>query len=59
MRNGFRGQKQSDELAAETITPYPPGIPLILQGERIHDKELEVLLPKKSYSNRFNTMDTI
>ena len=39
--------KAVGRLAAETITPYPPGIPLILQGERIHDKELEVLHSKE------------
>ncbi|PYZ91529.1 hypothetical protein CR194_19545 [Salipaludibacillus keqinensis] len=33
--------KQSEgEIAAETITPYPPGIPLIVKGERIREDQL-------------------
>ncbi|MBR7554276.1 aminotransferase class I/II-fold pyridoxal phosphate-dependent enzyme [Allobacillus sp. GCM10007491] len=39
--------KAVERLAAETITPYPPGIPLILRGERIREKDLEVLHSKE------------
>ncbi|WP_042220810.1 aminotransferase class I/II-fold pyridoxal phosphate-dependent enzyme [Oceanobacillus manasiensis] len=28
-------------IAAEAVIPYPPGIPLILKGERIKEKQLE------------------
>ncbi|WP_312711933.1 aminotransferase class I/II-fold pyridoxal phosphate-dependent enzyme [Proteiniclasticum ruminis] len=31
-------------ISAETITPYPPGIPLILPGERIGEKEVRLLV---------------
>ncbi len=31
-------------ISAETITPYPPGIPLILPGERIGEKEVRLLI---------------
>ncbi|TRM11091.1 aminotransferase class I/II-fold pyridoxal phosphate-dependent enzyme [Lentibacillus cibarius] len=30
-------------IAAEAITPYPPGIPMILKGERITEKHLELV----------------
>lgn len=30
-------------VAAETITPYPPGIPLIIKGERISTRQVERL----------------
>ena len=31
-------------IAAEQITPYPPGIPVILPGERIHQEVIDYLL---------------
>ncbi|MCH1626961.1 aminotransferase class I/II-fold pyridoxal phosphate-dependent enzyme [Ferdinandcohnia quinoae] len=31
------------EISAEMIIPYPPGIPLIMEGERITEKHLEVI----------------
>ena len=30
-------------ISAETITPYPPGIPVLLPGERIGEKEVRLL----------------
>jgi len=30
-------------IAAETITPYPPGVPMLLPGERIGAKEVRLL----------------
>ncbi|WP_246945982.1 aminotransferase class I/II-fold pyridoxal phosphate-dependent enzyme [Bacillus pinisoli] len=32
-----------DKISAQTIIPYPPGIPLLLQGEVITDKHLQEL----------------
>jgi len=31
-------------IAAEQITPYPPGIPVIVPGERINQQVVEYLL---------------
>lgn len=31
-------------ISAETITPYPPGIPMILPGERMGEKEVRLLV---------------
>jgi arginine decarboxylase len=31
-------------IAAEQITPYPPGIPVILPGERINQEVVDYLL---------------
>ncbi|SEQ99560.1 lysine decarboxylase [Virgibacillus subterraneus] len=35
--------KSSGYVAAEAIIPYPPGIPLILKGERITDKHINII----------------
>jgi arginine/lysine/ornithine decarboxylase len=31
------------KIAAETVIPYPPGIPLLLKGERITGERIEIL----------------
>ncbi|WP_078578608.1 aminotransferase class I/II-fold pyridoxal phosphate-dependent enzyme [Salipaludibacillus agaradhaerens] len=36
-------EKSEGAIAAETITPYPPGIPLIIKGEQITYNHLEQL----------------
>lgn len=41
------------EIAAESIVPYPPGIPLILAGERITILMLENLLKLRNSGARF------
>jgi arginine/lysine/ornithine decarboxylase len=41
------------EIAAESIIPYPPGIPLILAGERITILMLENLLKLRNSGARF------
>jgi arginine/lysine/ornithine decarboxylase len=33
----------AEKIAAETVIPYPPGIPLLLQGEIITQDKLESL----------------
>lgn len=33
-----------NRVAAETVTPYPPGIPLLLQGEKITQDKVENLI---------------
>ncbi|HEV7423207.1 MAG TPA: ornithine decarboxylase, partial [Mycobacterium sp.] len=49
-RDAFFGRTQSvpvDEasgrIAAEQITPYPPGIPAVVPGERLNDAVLDYL----------------
>lgn len=36
-----RLQEASGKIAAETIIPYPPGIPLVIKGETITDRAME------------------
>ena len=36
--------ESSGFIAAETISPYPPGIPLIVMGEEITPEILEIIL---------------
>jgi arginine/lysine/ornithine decarboxylase len=31
------------EIAAEPVSPYPPGVPLLVPGQRIHDGHIEFL----------------
>lgn len=31
------------KISGETITPYPPGIPVVIKGERISPRQLERL----------------
>jgi arginine/lysine/ornithine decarboxylase len=38
------GRKATGRVCAEQITPYPPGIPVLLPGERIGDQALDYLL---------------
>jgi arginine/lysine/ornithine decarboxylase len=33
----------SGEIAAEPVSPYPPGVPLLVPGQRIHDGHVEFL----------------
>lgn len=36
-------KKAEGEIAAETITPYPPGVPVIVKGEKITETKLKML----------------
>jgi arginine/lysine/ornithine decarboxylase len=31
------------EIAAEPVSPYPPGVPLLVPGQRVHDGHIEFL----------------
>lgn len=37
-------QEARGEVAAESIIPYPPGIPLVSKGERLTEKTIELVL---------------
>ena len=39
-------------ISAVTVTPYPPGIPLILKGEEIKQEQLAVLKAGLAQFNR-------
>ena len=45
LRAGSRGthREAAGRIAAEQITPYPPGIPAVVPGERLNDAVLEYL----------------
>ena len=48
-RDGWRGwdtvraEMASGRVAAEQITPYPPGIPAVVPGERLNDAVIHYL----------------
>ncbi|SES23941.1 aminotransferase class I/II-fold pyridoxal phosphate-dependent enzyme [Salisediminibacterium halotolerans] len=44
--------KAAGKTAAETIIPYPPGIPLVIKGERITEKHLEAFRQGNEPENR-------
>ncbi|SDZ66621.1 Arginine/lysine/ornithine decarboxylase [Evansella caseinilytica] len=44
-------------IAAETITPYPPGIPLLVKGERIQEHHIEELVLLVENNFKFQTGD--
>lgn len=46
-------EKAEGFIAAETITPYPPGVPLLFIGERISREHIEQIKRLKSYHARF------
>ena len=37
------------QLSAETVIPYPPGIPLIVKGERIREEDVRLLTSKEQH----------
>ncbi|MGG0719507.1 aminotransferase class I/II-fold pyridoxal phosphate-dependent enzyme [Robertmurraya massiliosenegalensis] len=65
----YRVQSQKEELipiqesigyiCAETIIPYPPGIPLLLRGEKIAKAEVEGLLYLLESGARFQGGETL
>ena len=36
-------EKASGRISAEQITPYPPGIPAVVPGERLNDAVIDYL----------------
>ena len=49
----FLGQRQTllGRVCAENITPYPPGIPVVLRGQIIAKSDLEALFKVKNDLN--------
>jgi arginine decarboxylase len=44
-------------VAAEAITPYPPGIPLVMPGERLSDDVIQLLKALRDASNPISASD--
>jgi arginine decarboxylase len=47
----------TDRVAAEVITPYPPGIPLVMPGERLSRDVLDLLLALRTSGNPISATD--
>jgi arginine/lysine/ornithine decarboxylase len=47
----------SGRIAAEAITPYPPGIPLVMPGERLDDDVLGLLTVLRDAGNPISASD--
>jgi arginine/lysine/ornithine decarboxylase len=52
-----RFAQASGRIAAEAITPYPPGIPLVMPGERLDDEVLHVLRALRTAGNPISASD--
>ena len=44
-------------VAAEAITPYPPGIPLVMPGERLSDDVIQLLKALRDAGNPISASD--
>jgi arginine/lysine/ornithine decarboxylase len=49
--------RASGRIAAEAITPYPPGIPLVMPGERFDDDVLALLIALRAAGNPISASD--
>ncbi|CAN5496993.1 aminotransferase class I/II-fold pyridoxal phosphate-dependent enzyme [soil metagenome] len=49
--------RASGRIAAEAITPYPPGIPLVMPGERLSDDVLGLLRALRASGNPISASD--
>ena len=47
----------SGRVAAEAVTPYPPGIPLVMPGERFDDDVIDLLRALRSAGNPISASD--
>jgi arginine/lysine/ornithine decarboxylase len=50
-------QAATGRIAAEAITPYPPGIPLVMPGERLDTDVVELLLALRDRGNPISASD--
>jgi arginine/lysine/ornithine decarboxylase len=49
--------RATDRVAAEAITPYPPGIPLVMPGERLTADVVDVLVALRRANNPISASD--
>lgn len=47
------------EIAAEMVTPYPPGIPMLVIGEKITNEHIDLLLAFKKSGSKFQGSTSI
>jgi len=50
-------QAAAGRIAAEAITPYPPGIPLVMPGERLDADVIDLLLALRDAGNPISASD--
>jgi arginine decarboxylase len=50
-------RQASKRIAAEAITPYPPGIPLVMPGERLDDDVIGLLAALRDAGNPISASD--
>jgi arginine decarboxylase len=50
-------QAAAGRIAAEAITPYPPGIPLVMPGERLDADVIDLLLALRNAGNPISASD--
>jgi arginine/lysine/ornithine decarboxylase len=50
-------QAAAGRIAAEAITPYPPGIPLVMPGERLDPDVIDLLLALRDGGNPISASD--
>lgn len=50
-------RQASGRVAAEAITPYPPGIPLVMPGERLDDDVIALLSALRDAGNPISASD--
>ena len=55
MKKAFYGKKRAEniekavgKIAAQTVIPYPPGVPILIPGEMITEKTAEFLIKNKT-----------
>lgn len=48
-------QEAAGRISAQKVTPYPPGIPLLLEGERIISSQIQTLLDWYKNGGHFQT----
>lgn len=49
--------RATDRIAAEAVTPYPPGIPLVMPGERLTADVITLLLALRAAGNPISASD--
>jgi arginine decarboxylase len=49
--------RANGRIAAEAITPYPPGVPLVMPGERLTDDVLQLLTALRGAGNPISASD--
>lgn len=50
-------KKSNGHICAEVVTPYPPGIPLLMPGERITEEIINFLLEVRALGNPISSTD--